>query len=290
MHARGEDGSLSPIALEREQDPEFHMGLYGTAGDYIKFHADDREQGPRQRQSGFEAGAVALMGQNHIGDLNMGRMTSHFAFATNDVDLYPDIPKSGAQEGRLTCLYSTVPSTADCLLSSPICNVVMLAEPATIQEHRMETIHFRSVATAALASIMSFVAATVQGSEIKVLADSPLQPALTKVAELFEQETRDRILFTFDPSPAVKKRIEQGERADVVIVQPDFVTSSGKVRSGDRPIIGKVGVGLGNRRDSPVYDISTPEKLKQVLLGADLLVFSNRRLSGRLRMVYSSQS
>jgi molybdate transport system substrate-binding protein len=142
----------------------------------------------------------------------------------------------------------------------------------------MKTIHYRSVATAALASIMSFVAATVQGSELKVLADSPLQPALTKVAELFEQETRDRILLTFDPSPAVKKRIEQGERADVVIVQPDFVeelTSSGKVRSGDRPIIGKVGVGLGNRRDSPVYDISTPEKLKQVLLRADLLVFNS---------------
>jgi molybdate transport system substrate-binding protein len=130
----------------------------------------------------------------------------------------------------------------------------------------MKTIHYRSVATAALASIMSFVAATVQGSEIKVLADSPLQPALTKVAELFEQETRDRILLTFDPSPAVKKRIEQGERADVVIVQPDFVeelTSSGKVRSGDRPIIGKVGVGLGNRRD----DEERPQALIGILAG-----------------------
>ena len=33
------------------------------------------------------------MSQNHIGDLNMGKMKSHVAFATNDVDLYPDIPK-----------------------------------------------------------------------------------------------------------------------------------------------------------------------------------------------------
>src|SRR3984885_14408213 len=40
MHARGPDGSLAPIPFELEQDPEFHMGgggLYGTAGDYIKF-------------------------------------------------------------------------------------------------------------------------------------------------------------------------------------------------------------------------------------------------------------
>src|SRR3954468_4341728 len=40
MHVRAPDGSLSPIPFEVEQNPEFHMGgggLYGTAGDYIKF-------------------------------------------------------------------------------------------------------------------------------------------------------------------------------------------------------------------------------------------------------------
>ena len=40
MHGRNPDGSLAPMPFELEQDPEFHMGgggLYGTAGDYIKF-------------------------------------------------------------------------------------------------------------------------------------------------------------------------------------------------------------------------------------------------------------
>ena len=40
MHQRNEDGSLGVIPFELEQDPEFHMGgggLYGTAGDYLKF-------------------------------------------------------------------------------------------------------------------------------------------------------------------------------------------------------------------------------------------------------------
>ena len=36
---------------------------------------------------------VALMGQNHIGDLTMGKMTSVAPMYTNDVDLYPDIVK-----------------------------------------------------------------------------------------------------------------------------------------------------------------------------------------------------
>ena len=58
MHARGEDGALAPIPFELEQNPEFHMGgggLYGTAGDYIKFTQMILNKGQRQRQPGAEA-------------------------------------------------------------------------------------------------------------------------------------------------------------------------------------------------------------------------------------------
>ena len=80
------------------------------------------------------------------------------------------------------------------------------------------------------------------------------------------------------PRPRHKKRIENGEIADVVVVEPDFVeelTKSGKVRAGDRPIVGHVGVGLGNRTNSPEYDVSTIEKLKNTLINADLIVFNS---------------
>jgi molybdate transport system substrate-binding protein len=129
-----------------------------------------------------------------------------------------------------------------------------------------------------LACIFSAWAATGQAAAITVMSDSPLKPALAKVVDLFQQETHDQVTLVFDPSPAVKKRIEDGESADVVIVQPDFaeeLTTSGQVSAGDRPIIAHVGVGLGNRIDSPAYDISTVEKLKSTLLGADLIVFNS---------------
>ena len=119
---------------------------------------------------------------------------------------------------------------------------------------------------------------TVQAADIKVMSDSPLEPALTKVVDLYRQRTHNQVSLVFDPSPVVKKRIEDGEAADVVIVQPDFaddLTKSGKVSAGDRPIIAHVGVGLGNRKDSPAYDISTVEKLKKTLLDADLLAFNS---------------
>ena len=122
------------------------------------------------------------------------------------------------------------------------------------------------------------VAAAVHAADIKVMSDSPLEPALIKVVDLYQQQTHDHVSLVFDPSPAVKKRIEDGEAADVVIVQPDFaeeMTKAGEASAGDRPILARVGIGLGNRKDSPAYDISTVENFKNTLLGADLLAFNS---------------
>ncbi|MBX9650263.1 MAG: beta-lactamase family protein [Xanthobacteraceae bacterium] len=96
MHARAEDGSLATIPFELEQTPEFHMGgggLYGTAADYIKFTQMILNKGRGNGNQLLKPETVALMGQNNIGDLTMGKMTTAIGWATNDVDLYPDIVK-----------------------------------------------------------------------------------------------------------------------------------------------------------------------------------------------------
>lgn len=96
VHARGEDGSLSPIPFEVAQEPEFHMGgggLYGTAADYLKFTQMILNNGRAGGNQVLKPETVALMGQNHIGDLNVTKLNSAIAFATNDVDLYPGMDK-----------------------------------------------------------------------------------------------------------------------------------------------------------------------------------------------------
>jgi methyl acetate hydrolase len=96
MHARGEDGSLAAIPFELEQDPEFHMGgggLYGTAGDYIKFTQMILNKGKGNGNQVLKPETVAMMAQNHIGDLVVTKMTSVAPMYSNHVDLYPDMVK-----------------------------------------------------------------------------------------------------------------------------------------------------------------------------------------------------
>src|ERR1700674_2358690 len=96
MHMRGPDGSLAPIPFELEQQPEFHMGgggLYGTASDYIKFTQMILNKGRGNGNQVLKSETVATMGENHIGDLVVTKMTSAIPIYTNDVDLYPGIVK-----------------------------------------------------------------------------------------------------------------------------------------------------------------------------------------------------
>ena len=95
MHARAPEG-LAPIPFELEQNPEFHMGgggLYGTAADYIKFTQMILNKGKGNGNQVLKPETVALMGQNNIGALEVGKMTTVAPVYTNDVDLYPGMSK-----------------------------------------------------------------------------------------------------------------------------------------------------------------------------------------------------
>jgi methyl acetate hydrolase len=93
MHVRGEDGTLAAMPFELEQNPEFHMGgggLYSTAADYIRFCQMILNKGTGNGNQVLKPETVATMGQNHIGELNVTRMTTAAPIYTNDVDLFPD--------------------------------------------------------------------------------------------------------------------------------------------------------------------------------------------------------
>ncbi|TKW79665.1 MAG: beta-lactamase family protein [Bradyrhizobium icense] len=95
MAARAPEG-LGPFPFEMEQNPEFHMGgggLYGTAADYIKFTQMILNKGKGNGNQLLKPETVALMGQNNIGAIEVGKMTTALPPFTNDVDLFPGMVK-----------------------------------------------------------------------------------------------------------------------------------------------------------------------------------------------------
>src|SRR3954470_16725867 len=130
----------------------------------------------------------------------------------------------------------------------------------------------------ALVFCAALSAGLAEAATLKVLCDGPLEPALPAIGEAFRKKTGHQVEFAFAPSPVIHKRITEGESADIVIVQPNFLaelSAKGKVDLGDHPAFGRIGIGLAARADAPARDIKTPDALKQVLLRADSIVFNN---------------
>jgi methyl acetate hydrolase len=87
-HARGGDGGLTPQPLDPLRVPEFFNGgggLHSTAADYLAFVRAILNGGGGI----LKPDTVALMGQNHMGALNVRPMLSQNKEMSCDVDLFP---------------------------------------------------------------------------------------------------------------------------------------------------------------------------------------------------------
>jgi methyl acetate hydrolase len=96
MHARGADGSLTPIDFEIPQDPEFQMGgggLYSVGHDYLAFTRMILGGGALGSARVLKPETVALMAQNHIGPINVTRLVSVAPAVTHDAEFFPGMVK-----------------------------------------------------------------------------------------------------------------------------------------------------------------------------------------------------
>ena len=97
VHARGEDGSLTPINVPPPADqPEFFAGgggLFSTASDYLTFLQALMHGGAFNGGQVLQPETVALMGQNHMGDLNVLPMRTFNPVLSNDCELFPGMEK-----------------------------------------------------------------------------------------------------------------------------------------------------------------------------------------------------
>ncbi len=92
MSSRKADGSLEPIAFEMPQRPEFFMGggaMFSTPRNYIAFLQMLLHGGTFNGARVLKPETVAMMEQNHIGDLNVTTLKTAHPQTSNDANLFP---------------------------------------------------------------------------------------------------------------------------------------------------------------------------------------------------------
>jgi methyl acetate hydrolase len=96
MHQRHADGTLAPIDLALPDEPEFFGGggaLYSTARDYIAFTRMLLCGGRLGEARLLRPETVALMAENHIGELTVGMLRSAISERSNDAEFFPGMVK-----------------------------------------------------------------------------------------------------------------------------------------------------------------------------------------------------
>lgn len=144
-------------------------------------------------------------------------------------------------------------------------------------------------AAEALAALV-LSAAAADAAEVKVLTSVALTTALNELAPTFEQKTGNKLTISYDLAAVQKKRILEGERADVIILtraMMDDLAQQKKLASGNIVNVAGTPVALAVRAGAPKPDISTADAFKQTLLSAKSISYADPAKGGLSGVVAS---
>ena len=130
-----------------------------------------------------------------------------------------------------------------------------------------------SVLAAAGLSIVS--GSTVLAADIRVMSGGAPKEVLAVLTPEFEKQTGHKVHFTYIVISQIQQQLAAGAKPDMVLMPAPALEAqvkAGVMREAPRPNLGIVRIGLVVREGAPKPDISTLEKLKQVMLNAKSVV------------------
>ena len=132
----------------------------------------------------------------------------------------------------------------------------------------------RAVVLAVVALLAS--AGPARAAEIRVLSAGAMKAIVGALGESFQKETGHTVTITADTGGGLRKRVEGGEKADV-LVAPDAVmdalAKSNHVVADTRHDLARTAVGVAVRDGAPKPDISTVDAFKRAVLEAKSIVY-----------------
>jgi len=144
--------------------------------------------------------------------------------------------------------------------------------------------------TAAALTGLMLSAMVADAAEVKVFTSVALTNALDELAPIFEQKTGNKLKISYDLAAVQKKRILDGERADVIILtrsMMDDLAKQNKLAPFNIVNVASTPVALAARAGAPKPDISTADAFKQTLLSAKSISYADPAKGGLSGVVAS---
>jgi molybdate transport system substrate-binding protein len=116
-----------------------------------------------------------------------------------------------------------------------------------------------------------------QTAEIKLLASGALKEAYLELLPKFEAASGHRVMPLWSSTTDIQKRVAAGEVADLVILGDSgtqALIKDGKLIASTRAVFAKSGIYIAVRSAAPKPDISSADTLKQSLLAAKSVGYS----------------
>jgi molybdate transport system substrate-binding protein len=137
-------------------------------------------------------------------------------------------------------------------------------------------------------SAMIGIAATLLGAaanagELKVISAGAVRTVIGGMIDDYTRKSGQKITFTIGSTGQLRSIIASGEPADLVIVSAPLMAElekTGKLMSGSRVDFGRIGLGVVIRDGAAVPNISTPEALKQLLIKAQSIAYTDPARGG----------
>jgi molybdate transport system substrate-binding protein len=119
--------------------------------------------------------------------------------------------------------------------------------------------------------------------ELKVFSGIAVRGVLEALVPDFERARGVRLDIVWNTAPALVKRLQAGERADVLILNRagmDAMTRAGRVLAGSEVTLASSATALAIRAGAPRPDISTADALTRTLLAARAIAYTDPAAGG----------
>ena len=124
-------------------------------------------------------------------------------------------------------------------------------------------------------AVSMVISMSASAAEVHVMSGGAPKEVFALLTPKFEQQTGNKVKFTYLVITAIREKLAAGETSDVLILPVpvlEGLSKDGKVDKGAISTFGNLSISVAVKEGAPKPDISTKEKFKQSLLAARSVV------------------